>query len=201
LVPLRLENGCSLLVGGVRAGLGLGETVASDLFAVGVGRNVLLLLRVAPEAQDGIAKADPGNLLDHNRIGDMVEPGAAVLFRNVDAGKSQLGGFLEGVVGELTGFVDFVGKRFDFVVRELARGLLDHPVLFAQFQVHHALLSGRYFDSKPPRKGRQDGVYLLKWARSFLYVTGSSSGSIRVSATVVMKLVSPAQRGSTCMWM
>jgi len=38
-------------------------------------------------------------------------------------------------------------------------------------------------------------------ARTFSQLVRRSSGRTRVSATVVMKFVSPLQRGSTCMWM
>jgi hypothetical protein len=41
-------------------------------------------------------------------------------------------------------------------------------------------------------------VFSLKASRSFAQVTSSASGSTRVSAVTVMKLVSPTQRGSAC---
>ena len=43
-------------------------------------------------------------------------------------------------------------------------------------------------------------AYFINAALILSYVSSSASGSTRLSPVTVMKLVSPTQRGSTCMW-
>ena len=93
-VAVALANGLRGERRRVRAGLRLGQRVASDFFAARERHEEFLFLLVRAEAMDRIAiqrilhgknhaggSADAGNFLDHDGVGDVVEPRAAFGFR------------------------------------------------------------------------------------------------------------------------
>jgi hypothetical protein len=134
---------------GVRACLRLGERVAADFFAARVWQKELLFLVVGAVAVDGIAvegildgenhaggSAAAGNLLDHNGVSDMIEPGATLRFGKSNACEAELRGFGEESAGEVAGFVEFFGDGPDFRFGELANCFLEERLFFGEIEIH-----------------------------------------------------------------
>ena len=78
------------------------------------------------------------DLLACERLGDEVEPGAAVLLRNDDSEDPELGHPLDRSQVEVVVDVVLDGVRQDPVVDEPANGVLEKPLLVAELEVHAA---------------------------------------------------------------
>ena len=128
--------------GHVGAGGGLGQPEAGELLAARLRHQVALLLLLGPVAQqrervqpdvDGDQRPERGfaalDLLARERLGDEVEPGAAVLLRDDDSEHPELGHALDRPHVELVVDVVLDRVREDALVDELANGLLDSSLL------------------------------------------------------------------------
>ena len=127
----------------------LGERVAADLFAAGVGQEELFLLFVSPVAVNRIAVERILHGEDHARRGaaarnffyddgvsNVVETRAAFRLREGNSGEAEFRRFLEKFAREAPGFVEFLCQRPDFRFCELAHALLQQLLFFCQFQIH-----------------------------------------------------------------
>src|SRR5580700_7629384 len=107
-VRVALSLGLGPEGGGVRAGLRLGERVASDFFPSRAGNEEFLFLLLGAEPQDGVAvervlngkngaggSADARDFLNDDGVADVIHPRASIIFRHGDSSESQLSGFLE----------------------------------------------------------------------------------------------------------
>ena len=82
------------------------------------------------------------DLLAGERLGDEVEPGAAVLLRDHDAEDPELGHALDQLQVELVVDVVLDRDRQDALVDEGAHRVLDQPLLVGELEVHGASLAG-----------------------------------------------------------
>ncbi len=78
--------------------------------------------------------------------------------------------------------------------------LAARPVTLAVAVADRVAASARTTAFDEPFRPHQRPGSVGQEARSLVHVASSDSGSTRVSATEVMKLVSPFHRGSTCTW-
>ena len=83
--------------------------------------------------EGGLAALD---LLARERLGDVVEAGAAVLLRDDDPEDPELGHALDQIHVELVVDVVLHGDRQDALVHEGADGVLDQPLLVGELEVH-----------------------------------------------------------------
>ena len=141
---------------GIRPRLRLGEGVAADFFAAREGRQQPLLLLFAAETIDGVAVerilhrenhasrgASSRNLLDGDRVADVVEAGAAVLLGKWNAGEAKLGGLAKRLARKSTGLIQFPRQGLHFRIGEFPHGLLQQLLFFAEFQMQFRSPSGR----------------------------------------------------------
>ena len=127
-----------LLVGGVGAGVGLGQAEAAEpLAGAELGQVVLLLLLGAPAHDRGAherglhrdhrahRRAAAPDLLDDQPVGQVVEAGAAVLPGDDRAEVALLGHLGDQIDVEVVVAVVLASARDDLLVGEVARGLAD----------------------------------------------------------------------------
>ena len=150
-----LLDGARLLVGGVRAGVGLGEAEAAQPLArAQLGQVALLLLLGAPledrrAHERGLhrdhrahGRAAAPDLLADDRVGQVVQAGAAVLARHDRAQVALVGDLAHEVEVEVVVARVLPRPGDDLLVGELARGLLDERLLVAEVEVHRPQASG-----------------------------------------------------------
>ena len=114
-------------------------------------RQVLLLLLLGPPAQDARAderrlhrdhgahrRAAASDLLDDQRVGQVVETGAAVLARDDRAQVALLGDLGHQLEVEVLVAIVLARAVDDLLVGEVARGLADQLLLVCEFEVHGA---------------------------------------------------------------
>ena len=143
--PVPVAPRARLLVGGDRAGVGLGEAEAAQPLArAQLGQVVLLLLLGAP-AQDRRAHqrgldrhhrphggVPAAHLLHDQAVGEVVEAGPAVLAGDDRAQVALLRHLRDELQVEVVVAVVLPRAGDDLLVGELAGGLLDQPLLVAQ---------------------------------------------------------------------
>src|SRR5581483_2553509 len=100
----------------------------------------------------------PFDLLAGERLGDEVEPGAAVLLRDDDPEDAELGHSLDELQVELVVDVVLDGDRKDALVDECADGVLDQPLLVGELEVHAAE------SMDPPRREARPGTFVAQEA-------------------------------------
>ena len=138
-------------VGGVGAGVGLGQPeAAEDLARAETGQPALLLLLAAPaldragderglDRDDGAGGAvGAADLLDDQPVADVVEAAAAVLLGDRRSEVAHLAELRCELDVEALGAVVLADPRDDEVVGEFAGRLGDQPLLVAQVEVHGA---------------------------------------------------------------
>ena len=127
----------------------LGQAEAGELLAAGLRHEVALLLllravaqqreRVQPDVdrdQRPEGRLAALDLLAGERLGDEVEPGAAVLLGDDDPEQAQLGHALDHRHVELVVDVVLDRVRQHALVHELPDGVLDQPLLRSQVEIH-----------------------------------------------------------------
>jgi hypothetical protein len=137
-----LERRASARVAGVRAGFGLGQPEGAESLAAAQSRHPLLLLLLGPEQVDRLgsergvgAERDrhrgvhARQLLDRERVGERVAPGAAVLLGKRDPHQVELAQAADDLVGEGVGAVELLCDRADLLLGELTDGPLQQAVL------------------------------------------------------------------------
>src|SRR6266536_114560 len=148
-VDVAVANRPRFLVRGIGAGVRLGQSKAAELLAAGErNQEPFLLLRVAEllnrvahervvdRKNDPRVRADPGDLLDHDRVRNGVHPGAAVFGRDRDAGEPQRARLREDVAGELARLVDRGRAGLDDVFGELPDGGKEERLVLRQLEIH-----------------------------------------------------------------
>jgi hypothetical protein len=65
----------------------------------------------------------------------MVEPGAALRFRQRHGRQAQFRGLAESLAGETSGLVQFARQWAHFILRELAHGALQQRLFFGKREV------------------------------------------------------------------
>ena len=133
----------------VAACAGLGQAVGTELFAGGQGPEVSVLLllgpcqveRVAAEAgvgadDDADAAGDSGELLDGDRVGQRVEPGASDLLRVRNAQQTQRCRLADDLVRELTLGFELVDHRGDPPLGEVPDRPANLLVLPGEREIH-----------------------------------------------------------------
>ncbi len=121
-----LVHGRGLGTAGIGPGVGLGEAERADLLAFAQGDQILLLLLLGAEGEDGpgpqghmgrqdhaCAAVHPGQLLHRDGVAHHVQPRPAVFFRVRDAHQSHLPQFLHGLGRETALLIHHDGIRFD----------------------------------------------------------------------------------------
>ena len=162
-----LLDGARLLVGGVRAGVGLGEAEAAQPLArAQLGQVALLLLLGAPledrrADERGLhrdhrahGRAAAPDLLADDRVGQVVQPGAAVLAGHDRAQVALVGDLAHEVEVEVVVARVLPRPGDDLLVGELARRLLDERLLVAEVEVHRPQASGSRPWTPAPRHAR-----------------------------------------------
>src|SRR6266403_5151942 len=79
---------------------------------------------------------DP-QLLDHQRIANVIEASAPVLLGDEDAHHAEPSQFGDGLGGKAMVAVDFDADRAQTLAREAARRVTRRALGFVEFQVHH----------------------------------------------------------------
>src|SRR4051794_4122815 len=134
--------GAGALVGGVGARVGLREAEAAERLARAQRRQPALLLLLRAPAHDRGAhergldghdrshrRAAAPDLLDHDGVGEVVEPGAAVLARDDRAEVALVGDLADELRVEVVVAVVLARARDDLLVREVASRLADQLLL------------------------------------------------------------------------
>src|SRR4030095_11517565 len=88
--------------------------------------------------RDRHRRVDARQLLDGDRVGERVGPGAAVLLRERHSHEPELGELRDQLVGEAVVAVERGGDRSYPLRRELADGRADELVLGREVEVHSA---------------------------------------------------------------
>ncbi len=152
-VPVGICDG--LLHGGIGARRGLGEAVGAQGGAVGDGHQVVLLLLLGPEGQEGVAgegvvdrhrdgggRAGPRYLLDGHGVRDGVAAAAPVLLGHRHAQDAQVAQPLDDLLGEPALRLVLGDDGLDLVQGEITDHLLNHQLLLVQGEVHSESPSG-----------------------------------------------------------
>jgi hypothetical protein len=181
-----------LLVAGVGAGVLLGQREGANRVAGCQAPQPFLFLRGGAElgnrlgdergvdrGDDRDDRAGPGEGLDRQRVSDVVPSAAAPLARDRRAKQAERRRLADQRTRELAGLIDPRRLRRDAVCGKPRDLLLECELVGVKVEGHW-------------RWARRS-----KTGRSRSAVAGSSSGSTRVWPTIVMKLVSPFQRGTT----
>src|SRR3954467_13677028 len=156
-VHVALLHGGRALLRGVASRLRLGEPEAAELLAPRVGREEALLLlggailrdRIAVEGivhaqRDSGARATAGDLLDGERIGDVVHARAAPLGGNGDPAEPELERLLQRLGGKPMLVIPLLGIGAELLVGERATGVAQEALLFGQIDLHHASCARRF---------------------------------------------------------
>ena len=146
---------------GVRAGLRLGQRVATDFFTSREWMQKFLLLFFGAEAMNRIAvqrilhgenhaggRAAPRNLLDHDGVADVIEARAASALWKRHPGQPKFRRSFEQRSWKMPGLVVLLRQRPDFRLRKLAHAFLQQLLFFRQFEVHgRSLIRRKSFES------------------------------------------------------
>ena len=137
--------------GGVGAGLRLGQRERADLAAFGDGAHVQLFLRLGAEFEDAVAEQrivhrhdrrvraiGLGDLDHRQHVADRVHARAAVFGRHLDAHQPVLAERADVLERKLTGTVVVLGAGRDLFLRDAARHVLNHQLLFCEAEIHGA---------------------------------------------------------------
>ena len=164
------EHRLGLGVHGVAGRAGLGERVRADPLAGGELGQVLLLLGLGAEVDDGQGAdagvpheghgegAVAGRLLGDQAARDLVEAEAAVLLGHLDAQQAQLARLAQELAGGLVLEGEDLGKaRHHLLLHELFRGLADHPLLFGEVLGGEDLVEATVLDEEAAALGGDDG--------------------------------------------
>ena len=165
------EHGPGLGVHGVAGRGGLGERVGADPLARGELRQVLLLLRLGAEEDDGEG-ADPDldregggeaavapGLLRDEAARDLVEAQAAVLLRDLDPEEAQLPGLAQELAAQLVVELQELRQpRDELLDHEVVGGLADHDLLFGEVLGGEDLVRGPVLDQEAAALRGDDGV-------------------------------------------
>ena len=145
-VGVALANGPGLLVRGVRAGIRLGQGETAELLSAGERGEEAPLLVVVSEllAHQGVVhrEDDAGvgahsrDLLDHDRVGDRVHPGAPVLGGHRDPGQAELARLRKDVPRKLAGLVDPGRAGPDDLLGELAHRREEESLVLGELEIH-----------------------------------------------------------------
>ncbi len=84
----------------------------------------------------GRGGAGAGDLLDGDRVADVVHARAAVALGNGDPGQSQGGGLLQDVARVAARLVEFLGDGLHFRLGKLPDVALQQLLLFGEFEIH-----------------------------------------------------------------
>ena len=144
-----LEPGGRARAAGVGAGAGLGQAVgAEDLAARHRDEEALLLLVGAGEVERPAAEArvrrddqperapDPADLLDRDRVGERVEPGAALVLGDRDAEPAELADAPDDLGREAALALVLLDDRRDLGRHEVADRVAQQRVLRREVEVH-----------------------------------------------------------------
>ena len=144
----------------VGAGLRLGQREAADLLArreVGQPARALGVVALVEDRRahqralhrhrDRRRRAGARDLLQRDRVGEGVHPGAAPAFRDHRAQQSELAELREDLLRELVAAVDLGRARQDLARRQVARGVLNQLLLGRQIEVHAPFQVGGRFST------------------------------------------------------
>ena len=170
LVTLQDSSGAHAV--GVGAGAGLGQTHGTQLLALSQGNQVLLLLLLGAELQDGPGaqrtvngEHDGGGsavlsqLLAADNVGQVGQTSAAVLLGDVGAQHAHLGQLLTGVASELFLLVQLSSDRLDFLDAEVMKHVENFLLHLVQFEIHNFFLSR--LGAPPPLRGGHPQAILI----------------------------------------
>ena len=147
-VRVALPDGAGAQVGGVGAGLGLGQGERPEALPRGHGRQVFLLLFLGSAEHDGIAGhgvvdghgdrqrgVHPGDLFDDEGVGQVVDLRAAQVGRHQCAHEAEPGQLVQQGRRELAVRVPIGRARPDFRLGEIADRLPDQPLVFRPLEI------------------------------------------------------------------
>ena len=143
------QLGLGLALGGVRAGVGLGEGEGAHMVAGGQHGQVLGLLLRGAVGHDGVAAqavvgghdvagggALLAELLDADGAGQRIGAGAAVLLGHAHTHDAQIEQLLNVVAGVFAGAVGLRRDGLDFLFRKLRHHLADQLMFTTQIEIH-----------------------------------------------------------------
>jgi hypothetical protein len=149
--PRALEGRRRAGPAGVGAGAGLGEAVRADDLAARHRDEELVLLGLRPgemeraAAERGVGRndeaegaPDPADLFNGDRVGEVVEAGAALLLGDRDAEPARLAELLDDLDGEAPLALVLVDDRRDLLRHEVADRGAEELVLAREVEVHRA---------------------------------------------------------------
>ena len=144
---LTVQNRGGLLIGGVAAGIRLGQAVAAEQLTLGERHQILLLLRlvavgheriahqrVVDRADHAVARAYPRQLLDRDHVAQVVHARATPLLGHEHAEQPELTHLLGGRERELVSLVEVSGDRPDLFLGERAYHLAHRELLFGKLE-------------------------------------------------------------------
>ena len=153
-VILPIGQGRGLDAAGVRARVGFGQAKGTDLLSPGQSGGPAFDLVRAAEGQDGIQShgvvhgdaepdsgADPGDLLDNDRIADGIQIRAPQPFRRLNSEIAQLAHFFDHFPGKAGFLVNLGGYRPQFPFAKASYRLADDAVFFFQQLIHDTCLA------------------------------------------------------------
>ena len=221
-------NGGGLLIGCVGPCVGFGEREGADPFAGGELAQPpfpLLILprvgddfgdeRVGDRQRDGDRSARLRDGLHRERVAHVIAPEPAPRLGQRHAAQARAGGRVHHVGRVLAGLVDQRGARRHDLRRELFDLLLEGALFGSELEDHRFTLATKDAKARKPRNNFRHFVSFvisclarqrsLRARRSKIgcsrsRVAARPSGSTRVSAIAVMKLVSPFHRGTRWTW-
>ena len=85
--------------------------------------------------REGHSGVDPGEFLDHDRVLEGRQPGAAVFLRPDRSHESQFAGLREHLTGKLLLLVPLAGVRSDLALGKFADGLLEEQLLLVEAEI------------------------------------------------------------------
>ena len=148
LVTLQHSGGANAV--GIGASAGLGQTHSTQLLALCQGNQVLLLLLLGAELQDGPGaqrtvngEHDGGGsavlsqLLAADDVGQVRQTSAAVLLGDVSTQHAHFSQLLAGVLGKLFLLVQFSSDGLDFLQAEVVEHVENFLLHLVQFEIHN----------------------------------------------------------------
>ena len=149
VIMVAAEHCYRLLGSGVGACVGLGQGEAAHFAAFNQGHEVFLFLFFGAVGEErpgsqgyccrkadieaAVALAD---LFQHGDVADVVPAGAAVLFRETDAGETHVHHLVVQFPGEFFFLVPFGSPWRQLLLSEFLRHLLHHFLFFSKLKIH-----------------------------------------------------------------